>query len=163
MILEKVTDIALINKLHIILLMEEELNFHKKLIFGKRMRAKEQRPIPGKQYSKKECMAEDGRFDKILQANIYYQKRQCTYGYCLGGRCTLLQLIPHALITTMFLCLRAQKGVMATILPLIKFFLRTGSTTFIAGDIMRILHRMCQGNEAAPRDDLRNMRQKNGN
>ena len=66
--LEKIAGLALISKLHAILLMEADFNFHTNLIFGKRMLelAHANKLIPAEKYSEKASTAKDGTFDKIL-------------------------------------------------------------------------------------------------
>ena len=70
--LEKIAGIALLKKLRAILLMEADFNFHNNFIFGKRMLelARSNNIIPGEQFSEQQSTAEDGSWDKILQADI---------------------------------------------------------------------------------------------
>ena len=155
--LEKIAGVALVNKLRAILLMEADFNFHNKLIFGKRMldHARENGVIPPEQYSEKQTTAEDGTFDKILQADISRQQRQ---RMCIisADAANCYDRIHHAIMALMFLCLGVREGstvAMLRSIQLMKFYLRTGwgeSADFIGGDVLRILHGMCQGNDAAP-------------
>ena len=155
--LEKVTGIALVNKLRAILLMEADFNFHNKLIFGNRMLslARAEGLIPSEQYSEKESTAEDGTFDKILQADVSRQLKQ-RMGIVSADAANCYDRIHHAIIALVFLAFFVNNGAIFAMLrsiQLMKFFLRTGwgeSSRFIGGDVYRILHGLCQGNGAAP-------------
>ena len=64
--------------------------------------------------------------------------------------------VHHGIMALVFADLGVNNGsILAMIrsIQLMKFFLRTGwgeSSSSIGGNIMRILHRLCQGNSAAP-------------
>ena len=155
--LEKIAGLALVSKLRAILLMEADFNMHNKLIFGKRMldRARAEGIIPPEQYSDKEHTSEDGTFDKILQSDISRQKR---IPLCIvsADAANCYDRVHHAIMALMFLAVGVHSGAIVAMLrsiQLMKFFLRTGwgeSSSFIGGDILRILHGLCQGNGAAP-------------
>jgi len=71
--LEKITGLALANKLHAILIMEADFNFHNKLVFGSRMLTAARTNgliLPPEQYSEQQSTAEDVSFDKVLQGDI---------------------------------------------------------------------------------------------
>ena len=155
--LEKVAGIALVNKLRAILLMEADFNFHNKLIFGKRMldQARSNGIIPPEQYSEKQSTAEDGTFDKILQADISRQRRM-RMSIVSADAANCYDRINHCFAALLFLCLGVAIGptkAMLQTIQMMKFYLRTGwgeSTRYIGGDPLTILHGMCQGNGAAP-------------
>ena len=67
----------LVTKQQAFLLLDADFNFHNKLIFGSRMldTARANGLIPAEQYSEKQATAEDGTFDKILQADISWQQQ----------------------------------------------------------------------------------------
>ncbi len=67
-ILVKVTGVARVTKLRIILLIESDFNFHNKLIFGSHMLclAQEMDLVPDKIYSAKGCMTEDVILQQVL-------------------------------------------------------------------------------------------------
>ena len=71
--LEKITGLALANKLQIIFPMKDDFVFHNKLVFGSRMlyAARSNRLIPPEQYSEQRSTAEDGSFNKILQGDVF--------------------------------------------------------------------------------------------
>ena len=155
--LEKIAGMALVNKLRAILLMEADFNFHNKLIFGKRMldHARAQGIIPGEQFSEKQSTAEDGSWDKILQADI---SRQFRLPMCItsADAANCYDRIHHAIMALVYLALGVPVGSIVAMLltiQLMKFFLRTGwgeSQRCIGGDILFIMMGLCQGNGAAP-------------
>jgi len=155
--LEKIAGIALVNKLRAILLMEADFNFHNKLIFGKQMldQARSNGIIPAEQYSENQSTAEDGLYGKFLQADISWQTRQLM-SITSADAANCYDRVHHTIIAIIFLCLGVWGGSITTMLwtiQLMKFYLRTGwgeSSRSIGGDIMRILHGLCQGNGAAP-------------
>ena len=155
--LEKIVGIALVNKLRAILLMEADFNFHNKLIFGKRMldHARANGIIPSEQYSEKQNTAEDGTFDKILQADVSRQLKQ-RMSIVSADAANCYDRVHHALMALVYLCLGVDLGAVISMLrsiQLMKFFLRTGwgeSETYIGGNAEKILHGLCQGNGAAP-------------
>ena len=73
--LKKIADIALVDKLRLILLMEADFNFHNKLIFGKRMldQARATGIIPAEQDSKEQSTVDGGTFNKQLQSDVLQQ------------------------------------------------------------------------------------------
>ena len=155
--LEKITGVALVNKLRAILLMEADFNFHNKLIFGKRMLevARANDVIPGEQFSEQQSTAEDGSWDKILQADI---SRQFRLPMCItsADAANCYDRINHAIMALLYLALGVPVGTIAAMLltiQLMKFFLRTGwgeSARCIGGNILFIMMGLCQGNGAAP-------------
>ena len=153
--LEKIAGLALVIKLRAILLIEADFNFHNKLIFRKRIldRAREESIISHKQYSDKEHTAEDGAIDKILQSDISCQKR---IPLCIisADEANCYDRVHHVIMVLMYLSVGVHSGAIVAMLrsiQLMKFPPRTGwgeSTSFIDGDIHRILHGLCQGNGA---------------
>ena len=137
--------------------MEADFNFHNKLIFGSRMldTARANGLIPAEQYSEKQSTADDGSFDKVLQGDISRQRR-LPMSIISADAANCYDRVHHALMALLFLCIGVQVGSIAAMLSsiqLMKFFLRTGwgeSSRYIGGDILKILHGLCQGNGAAP-------------
>ena len=154
--LEKIAGLALVSKLRAILLMEADFNMHNKLHFGSRMldAARSKGVIPNEQYSDKQSTAEDGTFDKILQSDIGRQRR-LPFAIISADAANCYDRIHHSIMALVFLALGVHTGVITSMLrsiQLMKFFLRTGwgeSTSFICGDLLQILHGMCQGNGVA--------------
>ena len=155
--LEKIAGIALVNKLRAILLMEADFNFHNKLIFGKRMldQARANGIIPPEQYSEQQSTADDGTFDKILQSDISRQFKQ-RMSIISADAANCYDRVHHTIMAMVFLSLGVDLGAIISMLrsiQLMTFFLRTGwgeSHTSVGGDVMKILHGLCQGNGAAP-------------
>jgi len=155
--LEKIAGIALVNKLRAILLMEADFNFHNKLIFGKRMveAAREQGIIPAEQYADKQSTSDDGSFDKILESDISRQKR---LPLCIisADAANCYDRVHHCIMALLLFAIGVPLGAIRAMLrtiQLMKFFLRTGwgeSKSFIGGNILKLLHGLCQGNGAAP-------------
>ena len=155
--LEKIAGLALVNKLRAILLMEADFNMHNKIIFGKRMldSARAGGMIPEEHFSDKGKTAEDGKFSNILMCDLSRQRRQKTGSISANaGNC--YDRIHHAIMALVFLALGVPTGAITSMLrsiQLMQFFLRTGwgeSDSFIGGEILKILHGLCQGNGAAP-------------
>jgi hypothetical protein len=70
--LEKVAGVALVNKLHAILLMEGGFNYMNKWVFGHEAINKLYALgyVPGNQYSQKESTAEEAQMDNRLTTDI---------------------------------------------------------------------------------------------
>ena len=111
--------------------------------------------IPSEQYSDKQNTAEDGSFDKILQGDISRQKCM-SMSIISADTANCYDRVHHTIMALVFLSLGVRTGAIKAMLQsiqLMKFFLRTGwgeSTDCFGGDILRILHGLCQGNGAAP-------------
>jgi len=124
--LEKIAGIALVNKLHAILLMEADSNFHNKLIFGKRTldQVRANGIIPLEQYNKQQTTAEDGSFNKILQSDISRQfKKMMSIVSADAANC--YDRVHHAIMVLIFLSLGVGVDPVASMLrsiQLMKFF-----------------------------------------
>ena len=155
--LEKVAGVALVNKLRAILLMEADFNMHNKLIFGSRMldQARKNGIIPEEHFVEKQSTAEDGKFVNVLLADVSRQRRTRMSSISADAS-NCYDRIHHAIMALVFLSLGVGLGPIRNMLysiQLMKFFLRTGwgeSTRYIGGDVLKILHGLCQGNGAAP-------------
>ena len=155
--LKQIAGILLVNKLRAILVMEADFNFHNKLIFGKRMVdvARSEGIIPAEQYADKQSTADDGSFEKILESDISCQKK---LPLCIisADAANCYDRVHHTILALLFLALGVHTGAISAMLQsiqMMKFFLRTGwgeSKGFIGGNILKILHGLCQGNGAAP-------------
>ena len=155
--LKQIAGIALVNKLRAILLMEADFNFHNKLTFGKRMvdATRSAGVIPAEQYADKQSTPDDGSFDKILESDISRQKK---LPLCIisTNAVNCYNRVHHTILTLLFLALGVHTGTISAMLrsmQMMIFFLRTGwgeSKGFIGGNILKILHGLCQGNGAAP-------------
>ena len=116
--LEKIAGIALVNKLRAILLMEDNnFNFHNKLIFGKRMldAARSEGIIPAEQYAAKKSTADDGSFDKILESDISRQKK---LPLCIisADAANCYNRVHHTIMELLFLALGVRTGLISTML-----------------------------------------------
>ncbi len=111
--------------------------------------------IPPEQYATQQSTSEDGSFDKILESDISRQKR---LPLCIisADAANCYDRVHHLIIALLFLALGVGSGsitAMLSTIQLMKFFLKTGwgeSQSFMGGNILRILHGLCQGNGAAP-------------
>ena len=76
-IVAKIAGVALVTKLRLILLFEEDYNYHSRLIFGKRMMdlAQECGVVPDEIYSQKGRTAEDAVLHQILTYDIARQTK----------------------------------------------------------------------------------------
>ncbi len=156
-LLEKVAGVPLVNKLCAILLMEADLNYMNKWVFGYQAINKMYALgyIPGGQYSQKESTAEDACMDNRLTMDIYRQLR-----HPLSTMSADADKCYHQINHTMSLLLLAIVGsigpVVAMLHPIqmMKFFQRTARgdlTTFMGGQGRdNPLQGLCQGNGAIP-------------
>ncbi len=157
-LLKKVAGVALVNKLHAILLMEANFNYMNKWVFGYQAVNKMYALgyIPGDQDSQKESTAEDACMDNQLTMDISRQLRHPLATMSADSdKCN--DRINHIIISLLFLAIIGLMGPMVAMLHPIqtmKFFQRTArgdSTMFMGGrgrdDPLQVL---CQGNGAAP-------------
>ena len=111
--------------------------------------------IPDEHFSDKGKTAEDGKFSKFMVCDLSRQRRQKMGSNSAdAGNC--YDRIHHAIIALVFLALGVPTGAITSMLcsiQLMHFFLRTGwgeSDSSIVGDLLKILHMMCQGTGEAP-------------
>ena len=112
--------------------------------------------ISSEQYTERQSNADNGSFNKILQVDILHQS---CLPFCLisadATNCYDYDRINCAVMSLLFFIVRVKTGAIDAMLQsiqLIKFCLRTGwgkFTTFMGGNLVRILHGLCQGNGAA--------------
>ena len=137
--------------------MEADFNMHNTIIFSKQMLDSERAGgmILDEHFSDKGKTAEDGKFSNILVCDLPRQRRQ-KMGSILADAGNCYDRIHHASMALVFLALGVPTGAITSMLcsiHLMQFFLRTGweeSDSYIGGDLLNILHGMCQGNGAAP-------------
>jgi hypothetical protein len=155
--LEKIADIALVNKLRAILLMEADFNMHNRIIFGNRMihKAREEGLIPPEIFSTEGATAEDGSFGKGLVTDISRQSR-INMAITSNDAESCYNRIAHAMLSLILQAMTVGKGAITAMLIPIQimcFFLRTGfgeSKTSMGGNPNSRTQGLCQGNTASP-------------
>ncbi len=157
-LLEKVAGVTLVNKLRAILLMEADLNYMNKWVFGYQAISKMYKLgyIPGDQYSQKEGTAEDARMYNRLTMDISRQLRHSLATMSADAdKC--YDRINHIIMSLLLLAIIGSMGpIVAMLHPIqtMKFFQRTArgdSSTFMGGRGRdNPLQGLCQANVAAP-------------
>ncbi len=157
-LLEKVPGVALVDKLRAILLMEGDINFYNKWIFG-RVAVKKLYDIgyiPEDQYSKKGSTAEDLKLDNRLTMDLSRQF-QPPLAAVSADADKRYNRINHIIMSLLLLAIGGDKGsinAMMTPIQQMRFFQRTGrgdSNTFMGGQPgTNPLQGLCQCNGAAP-------------
>ena len=156
--LEKVAGVALVNKLHAILLMEADFNYMNKWVFSheaiNKMYALSY--VSEDQYSQKESTAEDAKLDNKLTMDLSRQLRHPLATMSAdANKC--YDRINHIIMSLLLLAIVGTIGpVVAMLHPIqsMKFYQRTArgdSKTFMGGrGPENPLQGLCQGNGAAP-------------
>jgi hypothetical protein len=135
-----VAGVALVNKLHVILLMETNFNYMNRWVFRYQAINKMYALgcIPGDQYSQKESTAEDACMDKQLTMEISRQLRH-PLATMLANADKCYDQINHIIMSLLLLAIISSMGPVVAMLHLIQmmmFFQRTArgdSTTFMGG------------------------------
>ncbi len=156
--LEKVAEAALVDKLWAILLMEANFNYMNRWVFGHKAINKMYAIgyIPEDQYSQKESTAEDPSMDNCLTMDLSRQLQHPLATMSADvDKC--YDHINHIIMSVLLLAIVGTIGnVIAMLHPIqtMKFFQRTAqgdSTTFMGGrGHDNPLQGLCQGNGAAP-------------
>jgi hypothetical protein len=157
-LLEKAPDIALVDKLRAILLMEGDFNFYNKWVFSNVLVNKlyEIGNVAEYQYSKKGSKAEDSKLDNRLTMDLSRQFWQPLIAVSSNTNKSY-DRINHIIMSFLLLAIGDNEGLIkAMLIPIQQmcFFQRMGqgnSNTFMGGQpSSNSLHGLCQGNGAAP-------------
>jgi hypothetical protein len=139
--IEKKLGVCLVDSLYAILLRKADKNFHSAIMFGGRLMERAQMIgfIPEEQLAEKQCTAEDGAFQKVLNFD-YCRLRNIPFSLISADAANCYNHVHHVILALLMWALGMSHGPIAAMLltiVMMKYYIRTGfneSQNYMGGD-----------------------------